>query len=183
MYRIDEEWCKYYLSDVHYRNNLHGFYTRFLFCKQPTSMWLTVCPLLQYLCMCLMHVFLNGMIWKETGEPGLLITYGFFNRWYFTGSISRPISGFIGMIAVSSERSTSGFCIEKSCLTRGAEGGKEWNSTSQFTSASLTITCLLFSDWTSLFSVNELPSFLFLEGQPLEGQPGFLCARGQPFKV
>lgn len=49
-------------------------------------------------------VFLNGMIWVEAGEPGVLITHGFLNRWYFTGSISSQGSGFTGLIGASSGR-------------------------------------------------------------------------------
>lgn len=55
--------------------------------------------------MILLHAFLNVIIRVEAGEPGILITHGFLNRWYFTGSISRPGSGFIGLIGASSGKS------------------------------------------------------------------------------
>lgn len=55
----------------------------------------------------------------EAGEPGILITHGFLNRWCFTGSISSPGSGFIGLIGASSGKSAGGFCGERSCLTGG----------------------------------------------------------------
>lgn len=73
-------------------------------------------PAMQIYCM---HEFLNGIIWMEAGEPGILITHGFLNRWYFTGSISGPGSGFIGLIGALSGKSAGGFCGERSCLTGG----------------------------------------------------------------
>lgn len=109
------------------------------------------------------HVFLNGMMWMEAGEPGILITHGFLNQWYFTGSISSLGSGFIGLIGASSGKSAGGFCGERSCLTRGkVEGvmeGEEWRG-EQYLSLHLSQSVsqpLTLSDWTSLFSVNELP--------------------------
>lgn len=55
----------------------------------------------------------------EAGEPGILITHGFSNRWYFSGSISSPGSGFTGLIGASSGMSAGGLCGERSCLTSG----------------------------------------------------------------
>lgn len=65
-----------------------------------------------------LHVY-STRICMEAGEPGILITHGFFNRWYFAGSISSPGSGFTGPIGASSGKSAGGFCGERSCLTRG----------------------------------------------------------------
>lgn len=92
----------------------------------------------------------------EAGEPGILITHGFSNRWCFTGSISSPGSGFIGLIGDSSEKSAGGFCGERSCLTiegmMEEKNGRGEQYLSLYLSQSLTL-----SDWTALFSVNELP--------------------------
>lgn len=99
-----------------------------LFFIHPTSSWATLlewliwrslqCTSILYFCMYSMQVHM------EAGEPGILITHGFSNRWYFTGSISSPGSGFIGLIGASSGKSAGGFCGERSCLTRGkVEGG------------------------------------------------------------
>lgn len=63
------------------------------------------------------------LLYTKAGEPGILITHGFLNRWYFTGSISSPGSGFIGLIGASSGKSAGGFCGERSCLTRGKVEG------------------------------------------------------------
>lgn len=83
-----------------------------------------------YFCMYCTHVFLNGIMWMEAGEPGILIMHGFLNRWYFTSSISSPGSGFIVLIEASSGKSAGEFCGERSCITRGeVEGvmeGEEW---------------------------------------------------------
>lgn len=110
----------------------------------------------------------------EAGEPGILITYGFLNRWYFTGSISSPGSGFtgwIGALVETSERSAGRFCGKRSCLTRGklgwggyggVDGGEEWKGTRWEQELSLHFSHSVshsptLSDWYSLFSVNELP--------------------------
>ncbi|TNN74970.1 hypothetical protein EYF80_014715 [Liparis tanakae] len=73
--------------------------------------------------MILLRVYCTGVC-TEAGEPGILITHGFFNRWYFTGSISSPGSGFIGLIGASSGKSAGGFCGERICLTGGKDEGR-----------------------------------------------------------
>lgn len=66
----------------------------------------------------------------ETREPGILITYGFSNRWYFRGSISSSRSCFTGLIGASSGMTAGGLCGEKSCFSNskveGCDRQKEW---------------------------------------------------------
>ena len=50
----------------------------------------------------------------ETREPGISITYGFSNRWYFRGSISSSGSSFTGLRGASSGMTAGGLCGEKS---------------------------------------------------------------------
>lgn len=81
---------------------------------QPTTHVNMILLHVLYVCMC---------VWRMGGESGILITHGFSNRWYFTGSISSPGSGFIGLIGASSGKSAGGLCGERSCLTGGKVEG------------------------------------------------------------
>lgn len=65
----------------------------------------------------LLYVFLKEIIWQEAGEPEILISHGFLNPWYFTGSISSPGSSFIGLIGASSGKTVGGSAV------RGAQRG------------------------------------------------------------
>lgn len=99
------------------------------------SLW---CASIWYFWMYCMHVCM------EAREPGILITHGFFNRWYFTGSISSPGSGFIGLIGASSGKSAGGFCGEWSCLTRSkVEGVMEKNRRGKYLSLHLSVSLSL----------------------------------------
>lgn len=111
----------------------------------------------------LLHV-LYACVCVEAGEPGILITHGFLNRWYFTGSISRPWIRFHWP-----DRSL----VWEECWwvlrweelphqrqSRGGDGGEEWKGGGQYLSLHLRQSVSespTLSDWTSLFSVNELP--------------------------
>lgn len=58
-----------------------------------------------------MRLLLNACVFGGWGA-GVLITHGFSKRWCFSGSISSPGSGFMGLIGASSGMSAGGLCGE-----------------------------------------------------------------------
>lgn len=66
-----------------------------------------------------------------------MITHGFSKRWCFSGSISSPGSGFIGLIGASSGMSAGGLCGERSSLTGGVMEEQNGRGVGQYLSLHL----------------------------------------------